>query len=116
MFTGIIAETGRLLRRTPASIFIEKRWPDVQTGESISINGVCLTVTAQDAVRIRFDVSPQTLKKTTLGNISEGRLLNLERSLKLGDRLGGHFVYGHVDGAARVLRRWKRGEFVYFVI
>jgi riboflavin synthase len=76
---------------------------DVRLGDSIAINGVCLTVVAMDAHGFAFDVSNETLACTTLGEWNEGRAVNLEKALRLGDRLGGHLVTGHVDGVGTVL-------------
>src|SRR5690606_22756910 len=76
---------------------------DVQLGDSIAVNGVCLTVVAFDAGSFDADVSTETLARTTLGVWSVGRLVNLEKSLRFGDRVGGHLVSGHVDGVGRVL-------------
>ena len=77
---------------------------DVQIGASISVDGVCLTVTWAEGDRVRFDVMGQTLQVTTLGDLELGSLVNVERSLKQGDEVGGHPVSGHVDGMAEILR------------
>ena len=71
-------------------------------GESIAVNGVCLTVTSTDGQRFGVDVSPETLRVTTLGGFNVGRVVNLERPLRADARLGGHFVLGHVDGVGRI--------------
>jgi len=71
-------------------------------GESIAVNGACLTVTGRRGRRFTADVSPETLRRTTLGGLAPGTRVNLERALRLGDRLGGHIVQGHVDGVGRV--------------
>ena len=76
----------------------------IQLGESIANNGVCLTVTNLSAEYLRFDLSPETLSCTALSRLAPGRKVNLERSLRLGDRLSGHWVQGHVDGVAQVVR------------
>lgn len=83
---------------------------DVEAKDSIAINGVCLTATQVDHNVIDFDVIPETLSRTNLGLLREGDAVNLEYSLRLGDRLGGHFVYGHVDAAAKVLARSAEGQ------
>lgn len=107
MFTGIVKDVGtierieqqpkglRLLIR-PNALALDK-----ELGASIAVNGVCLTVAAQDETFV-FDVMSETLSKTTLGDLKKGDLVNLESSLKVGDELGGHFVYGHVDAVAMV--------------
>jgi riboflavin synthase len=78
--------------------------------DSIAVNGVCLTATAIDGDIVTFDVIPETLIRSTLGQRAPGDLVNLEYSLRIGDRMGGHFVYGHVDGVARVLGRSAEGQ------
>jgi riboflavin synthase len=112
MFTGIIETTavvvtaprmtGGLLTVRPA-----QPWTDLRRGESISVSGACLTVTGFDAAAITFDVVPETARTSTLGALGSGARLNLERALRAGDRLGGHYVLGHVDcvGSVGYLRR-----------
>ena len=108
MFTGLIETTGtvREIRRGTAAttLGIESDLPveRMQDGESVSVSGVCLTVTGRSGKRFRADVIPETLRRTTLGALRPGSVVNLERALKVGDRLGGHFVQGHVDGTSRV--------------
>ncbi len=116
MFTGLIEGTGTLLRT-------EHRGPDARMviqagfdagkfvlGESISVDGACLTITAFSGAVFTADVSTETLSRTTLGNKSVGSRLNLERALKFGDRLGGHLVSGHVDGLAVFRDRRPEGR------
>ncbi len=81
----------------------------VRVGDSVSLSGACLTVTALSGSRAAFDVVPETLGKTYLGDLAPGARLNVERALKAGDRFGGHFVQGHVDGVGRVARRAPEG-------
>jgi riboflavin synthase alpha subunit len=81
-----------------------------QPGDSIAIDGVCLTATAIDGEAVAFDVVPETLVCTTLGDRVAGDMVNVEYALRVGDRLGGHFVYGHVDAAALVLTRTPEGQ------
>lgn len=81
-------------------------------GESVAVNGVCLTVVQRDAESCSFQVSPETLSCTNLGELQPGDRVNLERSLRLSDRLGGHIVQGHVDGVGRVQERFTEGEWV----
>jgi riboflavin synthase len=85
---------------------------NLSLGESIAINGVCLTVVAHDAETCRFQVGPETLHRTNLGGLGVGDRVNLERSLRLSDRLGGHLVQGHVDGVGHVAERIPSGEWV----
>ncbi|WP_369940289.1 riboflavin synthase [Xanthomonas medicagonis] len=122
MFTGIIEGVGRLAARQPQGgdvrfTFATGSLPfaDVQLGESIAVNGVCLTVIAFDAAAFQADASTETLALTTLGALAEGAALNLERAMRPTDRLGGHLVSGHVDGLGTVLsihddaraQRWR---------
>ena len=124
MFTGLIDGVGRLAARETrggdARLAIEVGslpFSDVQMGESIAVNGVCLTVVAFDARSFEADASTETLALTTLGALAPGRALNLERAMRPTDRLGGHMVSGHVDGVGRVLQvhddaraqRWRFG-------
>ena len=118
MFTGLIESIGLLegterrganlafrLRATPAL-------PDLRIGESVAVDGYCLTVTGGDGARFLADVSPETLARTTAGQRRPGDRLNLERALRLGDRLGGHLVAGHVDGIGTIRRVTEQGGFV----
>lgn len=114
MFTGLIQGLGRLLRseqgKGDARLHIDfgtLPFADPQLGESIAVNGVCLTVVAFDAASFAADVSTETLALTTLGQLVEGAALNLERALLPTERMGGHIVSGHVDGVAQVLRVWE---------
>jgi riboflavin synthase len=109
MFTGLIQAVGRLVARE--SLGGDQRlrfsvgglpFADVELGESIACNGVCLTVVAFDTAHFDADVSTETLALTTLGTLPLGAAVNLERALRAGDRLGGHLVSGHVDGLGLV--------------
>jgi riboflavin synthase len=120
MFTGIIAGTGKLLEKRTSggggTFRIEAAFDldNPNEGESIAINGVCLTAYQ---ITLRFfsaDVSPETLSRTTLGALSVGDTVNMERALRLTDRLGGHIVSGHVDCVAQVLEKRPAGEFTLF--
>ncbi len=109
MFTGLIAGSGVLAARDyregDARLRIDAGtlpFEDIQLGESIAVNGVCLTVVAFDAHSFQADASNETLALTTLGDLTLGRALNLERAMRPTDRLGGHLVSGHVDGIGRV--------------
>lgn len=115
MFTGIITDVGRVVeieRRGDLRLTIETRYDmeRVAMGASIASNGVCLTVVEKLDFAYRVDVSAETIAKTTVGDWIVGTPLNLERSLKLGDELGGHLVYGHVDGVIRVLSVTPEGD------
>lgn len=103
MFTGLIEDTGRvttLERHGAAAVLtLTTALPveDIAMGDSVAVNGVCLTVTSRSAGRLSFDVSPETVATTTIGTLHAGSSVNLERALRLGDRMGGHLVTGHVD-------------------
>lgn len=122
MFTGIISDVGRLKSRAPLEkgvrFEIETAFDmdEVAIGASIACSGACLTVVEKGKGSFAVDVSAETLDKTTLGDWQPGRRINLERSLKLGDELGGHIVSGHVDGVAEVVAREPDGEATRFVI
>ena len=109
MFTGLVVETGELisLERTGESARLTLRapatGPSAQIGDSIAVNGCCLTVTVRDGERVSFDLLAETLRLTNLGALSPGAKVNLEPALGAGAKLGGHFVQGHVDTAAEVL-------------
>ncbi|MGA1835639.1 riboflavin synthase [Herbiconiux sp. 11R-BC] len=109
MFTGIIEELGEVLAldETADAAVITVRAPlavsDARHGDSISVQGVCLTVIGQTDDTFTADVMKQTLSMSTIGSLAPGDRVNLERAARVGDRLGGHIVQGHVDGTARVL-------------
>lgn len=108
MFTGLIEEVGRLesVKRSGASVRFAIEARDVLAGlavdDSVAVNGVCLTVVSLSEGRFHVDAVDETLRKTTLGTLRVGAQLNLERCLRVSDRLGGHIVQGHVDGVGRV--------------
>lgn len=107
MFTGIIEAIGSVRAVTrgeseSARFTIESPFDDLTLGASVCVSGVCLTVVRMDGGTFEVDVSAETLRRSTLGDLCAGDPVNLERSLRLGDRLGGHLVFGHVDGVGRV--------------
>lgn len=120
MFTGIVEGTGKLIEKRKAGgglVFaIEAGFdlPDSQEGESIAINGVCLTAYNIQGRRFLADVSPESLSRTILGDLVIGDKVNMERALRLSDRLGGHIVSGHVDCVATVTERRPIGDFTIF--
>ncbi len=122
MFTGLITDVGRLRAREPLEkgvrFEIETGFPmdEVAIGASIACSGACLTVVEKGADWFAVDVSAETLGKTTLDGWQAGRRINLERSLRLGDELGGHIVSGHVDGVAEIVDRGPDGEATRFTI
>jgi riboflavin synthase len=87
--------------------------PALTLGESVAVNGACLTVVRQDAATFAFEVGPETLRRTNLGTLEIGDRVNLERSMRLSDRLGGHLVSGHVDGLGTIAQRHSDGEWVH---
>jgi riboflavin synthase len=116
MFTGLIEGTGTLLRidrhGPDAGMVIRADYPveDLRIGESIAVDGACLTVTSFQGNSFTADVSAETLGRTTLGRKPSGCRLNLERALRVGDRLGGHIVSGHVDGLGTLHERRDEGR------
>jgi riboflavin synthase len=120
MFTGIIQGIGTVLEKRPAGGGMLFRFEadfdlsSPEEGESIAVNGVCLTARNFQARRFVADVSPESLTRTHLGTLTVGNRVNLERALRLHDRLGGHLVSGHVDTLARVEERRTLGDFTLF--
>lgn len=120
MFTGIIQGLGTILEKRPVgggmvfSIEAGFEISDPEEGESIATNGVCLTARAFRGNRFLVDVSPETLSRSGLDALQPGSRVNLERALRLSDRLGGHLVSGHVDALARVEERTAHGDFTLF--
>lgn len=109
MFTGLVEETGRVVgieleaRSGKLTVSAPIVHEGLKLGDSVAVNGCCLTVIAQEADRLTFDAVPETLIRTNLGALCPGERVNLERSLQVGARLGGHFVQGHIDGVGTVL-------------
>jgi riboflavin synthase len=116
MFTGIIEEIGVVnstqVNSQSGRLSINARYitSDVKLGDSIAVNGVCLTVVEFDSKTLAFDVSRETLNRTTLGSLRIGTKVNLERALRPSDRMGGHIVQGHVDSTGQFLTRQMVGE------
>ena len=100
MFTGIVEELGRVLDRRGARLVVaaSKALDGTDLGSSVAVNGVCLTVVERGSDALGFDMGPETLAVSTLGDLAVGDPVNLERPLRMGDFLGGHIVQGHVDG------------------
>jgi riboflavin synthase len=120
MFTGLVEATGTVeaLVETSSGARLAVDSPIVayELGESVSVNGACLTVVESKAGRFVADLSSETLDKTTLGTLTRGSTVNLERSLQVGARLGGHWVLGHVDRVVSVARFEPRGDARYMAI
>src|SRR5262245_3046734 len=112
MFTGLIEEVGSVVRRAGARLVVEARvvLPDAVEGASIAVNGACLTVVERGPGQIGFDLGPETLARTTLGDLEVGHSVNLERPLRLGALVGGHLVQGHVDGVGIVKDMAREAE------
>ncbi|MBA4600968.1 riboflavin synthase [Thermoactinomyces mirandus] len=109
MFTGIVEEVGRVkqLRKTPLTMELKIECRHVlegtRSGDSIAVNGVCLTVTEMGSDHFTADAMPETMKRTNLGKLNISDTVNLERAVAAGQRMGGHFVQGHVDGVGTIL-------------
>ena len=109
MFTGLVEEMGRVVeiqveeRSAKLTVSAPLVHQGVKIGDSVAVNGCCLTVIGRQADRLTFDAVPETLIRTNLGSLCPGEKVNLERSLEVGARLGGHFVQGHIDGVGTVL-------------
>ena len=107
MFTGIVERTVRIVGVVQGPKFrrinVAVDWADVKLGDSIAINGVCLTVAEMADGMLGFDAIKETLDRTNLGLLSNGDEVHVERALRAGDRIDGHFVLGHVDGTARIV-------------
>jgi len=117
MFTGIVVGIGKIEKITKntknrtavkMTVNLGKHSKGLKIGESVALNGVCLTVTKLSKNKGSFEMIEETTKKTDLGNLKTGNIVNIERSLKAGDRLEGHFVLGHVDGVATLKKIQKK--------
>src|SRR5579864_9030369 len=108
MFTGLVEALGSVERAEEDAagrdLFIPEPTlvPQPAIGESVALNGVCLTVVERAGATCRFQAGPETLRRTNLGELAAGDRVNLERALRLGDRLGGHIVQGHIDGVGHI--------------
>lgn len=128
MFTGLIEALGRVVETEKMdggmrlAFTVPKKFSDVKTGDSIAVNGCCLTALSDPEAMddgqfiVRADLMPETLRVTTLGDLRVGDPVNLERTLRLSDRLGGHLVQGHVDAIGTVRERKEEGNAIFFKI
>ena len=118
MFTGIIEEVGALERLAGGEIAIraKKVLEDVALGDSIAVNGICLTVTHFDAAHFTADVMPETVRRTSLAELKRGSRVNLERALTLRSRLGGHIVSGHIDGVGTIAAMKEEGNAILLTV
>ena len=123
MFTGIIIGTGKVTKLVPKpksrsaiqmTVDLGKYAKGLKIGQSVAINGVCLRATKISKNNCVFEMIDETTKKTDLGNVKAGSTVNIERSLKVGDRLEGHFVLGHIDGVATITKIEKKPKEVKF--
>ena len=115
MFTGLVEEVGRVVSLEAGEMFrlrvtAKKVLGGTRVGESVSVNGVCLTVNELDGASLTFHAMPETLRRTALGGLAEGSPVNLERAMTLERRFGGHIVQGHVDGVGEVLAVYPEGD------
>ncbi len=121
MFTGLIEALGEVteVKPTPAGFRLRLTTPmapELTPGESLSVNGVCLTVIAADAEGVHADISPETARVSTLGSLKRGSLVNLERPVRADARMGGHFVQGHVDATATIEDMRQDGDSYWLTI
>ena len=121
MFTGLVETVGELVERKPTSGGFRLRIasalaPEVVAGDSLAVNGVCLTVILAEREEIHADVGPETVRVTTLGSLAQGSPLNLERPLRADSRFGGHFVQGHVDAIGNVEELRQDSEFHWLTV
>jgi riboflavin synthase len=122
VFTGIVEEKGRVIRLerqgrvNRMTLEVPAGLTELSLGDSINVNGACLTVVDKKGQVITVDISSETLQRTNLSEMREGDEVNLERALRLADRLGGHFVTGHIDGVGTIIEKRNEGEFLHIRI
>ncbi|NLL05677.1 MAG: riboflavin synthase [Clostridiaceae bacterium] len=122
MFTGIIEEVGKVRgivhgsKSIRLSIQCNEIMDDVKLGDSIAVNGICLTVVNKRSDEFTADVMPETMRKTGLGNLKVGDEVNLERALRLSDRFGGHIVSGHIDGTGVIVDKTQEDNAIWLTI
>lgn len=119
MFTGLVQSLGRVVQQQDdgdggrtLTISRPEAMARIELGESIAVNGCCLTVAALFEDAFQFQAGPETLAKTNLGQLTVGESVNLEQALRVGDCLGGHFVTGHIDGVGQIARKEQQGEWL----
>ncbi len=122
MFTGIVAAACEVVATQQGeeilSIVVDLSGhdEDLEIGASVAIDGVCMTVVSSQEGRVQFEAIPETLERTTMGLLKQGSRVNIERSLRMGDELGGHILSGHVMSTARILQRTEKGEGIDLLI
>ena len=116
MFTGIVEEVGAVasISHNGMTVRADTVLSDLKLGDSIAVNGACLTAVAIGDSEFSVDLSPETMRRTSLGDLSAGSAVNLERALAASDRMGGHIVQGHVDGTGRVTSTKDDGDSVIY--
>jgi riboflavin synthase len=116
VFTGIVEEVGVVAKISDKAMTVRasKVLEDVKLGDSIAVNGACLTTVDFSKSEFSVDLSPETMRRTSLGQLSAGGPVNLERALLVSDRMGGHIVQGHVDGTGRVMSIKSDGDSIIF--
>ena len=116
MFTGIVEEVGSVVRVTENGMTIQAATvlEDLKIGDSMAVNGACVTAVSRSDTGFAVDLSPETMRRTALGDLAPGSPVNLERALRASDRLGGHIVQGHVDGAGRIMSTKEEGDSIVF--
>ena len=114
MFTGIVEEVGYVVNisNNGMTVRADNVMSDLKLGDSISVNGACLTAVSISDSEFSVDLSPETMRRTSLGNLAPGGVVNLERALSASDRMGGHIVQGHVDGTGRITSTKDDGDSV----
>ena len=114
MFTGLVEDIGEVISLLKGSVggnlSVRTSMGDINIGDSVAVNGACLTAVEVDGSIVHFEISPETFKRTNLGLLKRGDMVNLERALRADSRFGGHFVLGHVDFTARILSFRDLGE------
>ena len=118
MFTGIVEEVGVVAKISDSgmTVLATKVTEDLKLGDSIAVNGTCLTAVSFDRTEFSVDLSPETVRRTSLGRLSVGGPVNLERALLASDRMGGHIVQGHVDGTGRIMSTKRDDDSTIFRI
>ena len=118
MFTGIVEEVGVVAKISDNGMTVRATQvtEDLKLGDSIAVNGTCLTAVSFDRTEFSVDLSPETMRRTSLGQLSVGGPVNLERALLASDRMGGHIVQGHVDGTGRIMSTKRDGDSTIFRI
>jgi len=122
MFTGIVAASCEVVKieqgEEVRSILVDLSGydDDLEIGASVAIDGVCMTVVSSIDGHVRFEAIPETLERTTMGLLKQGSRVNIERSLRMGDELGGHILSGHIMSTARILQRTQKGEGIDLLI